>query len=261
MKIKESYKYFTSSNFINIGFILLIIIAVNLFSGLLIQGFTNEGRGFMYLLNKLTPNLPTFVLVIFIYSMVMFRSSMAIGNQFGRTRLTSILADTFSMLTIIIGIAFLVSLASVTYLTDGGIVINLYEGTVSKFNLFIKEFFWAFTFIFNAYAIGTFIAAIWNRVKPMVRLIIFVGIPVSLSILIPRIYLGMRISDGAIEAFLIKISTFFGYSSLINNPDYSHFGINIFQNTITTTFVISIPLIILSYLLLRKSTLNDRKTN
>jgi hypothetical protein len=250
MKIKEPYKFLTKDNFLNIGFILLIVFVVNILVSILIMGFTKDGGGFVYLMNQVTPNLSVVIIIMFIYSMATYKSMMSIGNQFGRTRLSMMMANTLSMITLILALALFASFAGVSYITEGGIVLSRYKGVVSNGNLFIKEFFWIFTSLFNTYAVGTFISSIWNRVKPLIRLIIFVGIPVLMAMLIPKIVMSMKMNDGIFINFFLQIGKFFGYTES---------GINILQNTITTTVIISLPLLLLSYLIARRSTLNDKK--
>jgi hypothetical protein len=250
MKINEPYKFLTYDNFKTFGFVMLIVVAVNLIGGIGILLFSNETISFGFLLNQLTPSLETVTVIVFVYSIVTYKSSLSIGNQFGRTRLSMMISNTLSMATLILAIAFIASFASVAYLYEGGRVISLYKGVDSNGNLFIKEFFWIFTSLLNIFAIGIFISSIWNRVKPIVRLILFVGIPVLLVMFITRIVMSLKMNNEVIINFFLQIAKFFGYSDS---------GINILQNTISMTFVVTLPFILLTYLIANRSTLNDKK--
>lgn len=250
MKINEPYKFLTYDNIKNFGFIMLIVVAVNLIGGIAIVVLTKRIISLGFVLNQLTPSFETVTIIMFVYSMVTYKSSLSIGNQFGRTRLSMMIANTLSMITVILVVALIASFASVTYLTEGGRVISLYKGEVLNSNLFVKEFFWVFSSLFNTYAVGTFISSIWGRVKPVIRLIIFVGVPVLMAMFITKIVMSLKMNNGAIINIFPQFGKFFGYTNL---------GINILQNTISTTFVVSLPLILLAYLVARKSTLNDKK--
>jgi hypothetical protein len=260
MEIKQSYKYFIKENSTNLGIIFLIVVGVNLLTGILILGFTSDIGSVGYLLNKVTPSFSVVTLIMLIYAITTFNSSMLVGNQFGRTRLTVLLANSFSMLTIIVGISLVASIAGITYISSGGLVLSLYKGQVSNGSLFVKEFFWLFTSLINTVAVGTFVMAIWSRIKPIVRLIVFVGIPVVFIMLIPRIILVMRMGTSNFENFLLGLFKFFGYSSSFNGLFNSQLEINVLRNTLTETLLISLPLFILAYFITRKSTYNNKKS-
>lgn len=260
MEIKQTYKYFIKENFTNLGIIFLIVAGVNLLTGILILGFTTDIGSFGYILNKVTPSFSVVTLIMLIYVFSTFNSSMLIGNQFGRTRLSVLFANLLSLLTIVVTISFLASIAGIAYISNGGIVLTLYKGQISNGSLFIKEFFWVFTSLINTVAVGTFVVAIWSRVKPIVRLIIFVGIPVVFIMLIPRIIMAMRMGTSSFEDFLISLFKFFGYSSSFNGLFNSQLEINILRNTLTETLLISLPLFVLAYFITRKSTYNNKKS-
>ncbi len=259
MKIKQTYKFLTYDNFKIIGFILLIVFGVNLLGGIIVVSFTKDSGGFVNLMNQVTPSFSVMTLVFFIYTLVWTKPSLSTANQFGRTRLSTMLSSALSMMTVIAAFALLASLAGVTYLTSGNEILDLYKGSIPNGELFIKDFFWIFSSLFNTYAVATFISSIWNRVRPRIRIFIFVGIPVLMAMLIPRIIVSTRITGSRIADISLKIANLFGYSSEMTGFGYTTFDINVLRNFLSTTFIISIPLLLLAYAISRRTTLNDKK--
>ncbi|MFA6865075.1 MAG: hypothetical protein WCS04_04705 [Sphaerochaetaceae bacterium] len=259
MKIKQTYKFLTYDNFKTIGFIMLIVFGVNILGGIIVMSFTEVSGGFVKLMNDVTPSFSVMTLVFFIYTLALAKPILATGNQFGRTRLSTMLSSALSMMTVIAAFALLASLAGMTYLTSGNEILDLYKGSIPKGELFVKDFFWIFSSLFNTYAVASFIISIWNRVRPRIRALIFVGIPVLMAMLIPRIVLSTRITGSKIADISLRISNLFGYSSKFGGFGYSTYDINVLRNFLSTTFIISIPLLLLAYAISRRTTLNDKK--
>lgn len=255
MLIKQPYKFYIKENSVNIGTILLIVIVVNIFAGFLMLSFSSDRGSFLYLLNIATPSLNLINVIILVYAFTTFKSSLSIANQFGITRYSSMISNTLSVVTLIASISLFAAFASITYIESGSEVFNLYNNVVSKSNLFIKEFFWVFSSLFNKFAIGTFIIAVWNRLKPTFRLVLFIGFPVLLFMILKRILLSIRMNTSEFVNNIAGVLNFFGYSNPVNGIFSSNMIINVFQNVIAVTFVITIPLLLLSMLISRKTNL------
>ena len=251
MKIKEPYMFIVKQNGKRYSLIMgTLFLAALLFSIIFSTVFSTQ-TSFISMIEDSFPSLQTFSLILFIFSWISYLSNMYLGNQLGRSRTTMFISSILSYSTIILIVSLLFALAGISFYHDSEII-QLFGLSDRKGVLFIKEFLWVFTSLLNMYALSQFICAIWARTTAIMKVVIFIVIPVFLSISIPKIIFSYSGSYEILQKLYVSISNFFGYA---NN------SIQIGRVSITTIFVIVVPLLVFSYLLSRGLEFKSKKTH
>ncbi|MGD1821440.1 MAG: hypothetical protein ACPKM0_01610 [Pleomorphochaeta sp.] len=265
MDIKKTYSFFVVDYLKTSAIVYLIVMGITfiifMFANLMGNHFEfNE-------LRNLIPNYFTVFIVVFIMSIVSNRNSDLICNQFGRSRTTAFISNILVMISISIVFALIFSLLkSIFYSFDledymfkksyfTNVRFNnkqLFVGSgakyISNFSYFLYNFAYYSFISFYASVIGLFIYSLWVRLEKIYRWIAFIFIPVLIAYSIPRLIMfQMDNSEKAIRT-MNKIIHFFG---LQNGFSYQYILVSI--------LVILIPLIIISYFIMRKKPLYGKK--
>jgi len=211
----------------------------------------------------LIPNYFIVGLISFIVSIIFSRNSDLICNQFGKSRETSFFSNILVFLSLAIIFALLFSILKMFFFRyEYSDYMRIREFRVSwmgagndyPIQFASKGSFFLYNFAYYSYiafafsVVGIFVYSLWVRLEKLYRWIVFLFIPIGITFIIPRfVLLGIN-NPNRIMNFFEKLIRFFG---LENGFSYKYIFIS--------TIVFLIPLLIISYFIMRKKPLYGKK--
>ncbi len=261
MDIKKTYSYFLKDYLKTTGIVYLVFAGVTIlmvFFALII------GESFALSdVKDLIPNYFIVGLISFIVSIIFSRNSDLICNQFGKSRETAFFSNILVFLSLAVIFAFLFSILKTLFFRyEYSDYMRIREFTVSwmgpareysiqyanKLSFFLYNFTYYSYIAFAFSAVGIFVYSLWVRLEKLYRWIVFLFIPIGITFIIPRfVLLGMN-NPNRIMNFFNKLTRFFG---LENGFSY--------QYVLVSSLVFILPLLIISYFIMRKKPLYGKK--
>lgn len=265
MDIKKTYSYFLKDYFKTTGIVYLVFSGVTLLIAIL-----SVMLGEHFALNDIRDLIPNYFivgLVTFIVSIIFNRNSDLISNQFGRSRETAFFSNLLVFLSLAIVFAFIFSLLKMIFfqaelddfmryksyfssfrINDKELMVGAYAKYANRGTLFLYNLTYYSYIAFAFSVVATFVYSLWVRLEVFYRWVVFLFVPIGISFIIPRfVIMGMN-DPNRIMIIVDKITRFFG---LQNGFSY--------QYVLVSTLVILIPLLIVSFFIMRKKPLYGKK--